>query len=94
MAELIAVKGDKCSHGDGDLQADNNSGKIFIAGKKVVYKASQADPDGQDHAGSADAAEGSSSKVYGEGKLIHRNKDLRACGGETIVSGNTKVYCG
>ncbi len=92
MAELIAVKDDKNTHGNGGLLADNNTGKLFIAGKKVVYKDSKAEIDGEGHVNSDDAAQGTSSKVYGEGILIHRHNDTRACGAKTIVSGNTKVY--
>ncbi len=91
-AELIAVKGDKCDHGDGDLHADNNTGKVFISGKKVVYKASKADDDGQSHGGDDDAAQGSSEKVFAEGIKIHRNNDARACGSKTNVVNQTKVF--
>lgn len=43
--ELISVEGDPCSHGGGELKADNNSGNLFVNGKKVVFNNSNANPD-------------------------------------------------
>lgn len=62
--ELIAVEGDPCSHGGGELKADNNTGKLYINGKKVVYNGSNAQPDRLGHL-NPKAASGSVN-MYGE----------------------------
>lgn len=56
--ELISVEGDPCSHGAGSLTADNNSGNLFVNGKKVVFNGSSANPDKLRHKNPA-AASGS-----------------------------------
>jgi hypothetical protein len=42
---LVSVKDDPDSHGTGELLADNNDGTVFIGGKEVVLKDSNAKPD-------------------------------------------------
>jgi hypothetical protein len=98
MGELVSVLDDPNDHGSGLLDASNNSGKVFINGKKVVYKNSSSRPDdlciplGGDHC--TPSSLGSSSKVFGEGIEFHRNNDSRTCGAVTIASGQSKVFCG
>lgn len=98
MSELISVQGDPNSHINGELLANNNSGKFFINGKKVVYLNSNSDPDllcipiGPPHCNPESI--GHSNKVFSEGIPIHRNNDARICGATTIVLGNTKVFSG
>lgn len=95
---LISVLGDPNSHGAGSLLADNNSGKLFIGGIKVVYQNSHSGPDalcipiGPPHCDPF--ATGHSSTVYSEGIPIHRDGDSRVCGASTIVSGQSTVYSG
>lgn len=62
--ELISVEGDPCSHGNGELKADTNTSKIYINGKKVVYKGSNAYPDRLGHLNPS--ASSGSSEAYGE----------------------------
>lgn len=93
MGRLIAVFGDKNSHNGGELLASNNTGKIFINGKKVVYRESEALPDPMHPPSETKAASGSF-LVFGEGEAIHRDGDNRYCGATTIVEGQTKVFAG
>ncbi len=98
MSELVAIMGDPNSHGNGQLLASNNTGKVFIGGIKVVYVGSSASPDdlcipiGPPHCDPVST--GGSSKVTCEGIAIHRNNDSRVCGAVTVVTGNTKVFAG
>lgn len=98
MAELIAVLGSNNSDGGGPLLADNNSGKFFIGGIKVVYLGSHASPDalcipvGPPHCDPY--ATTASSKVFSEGIAVHRNNDSRVCGASTIVAEQSKVFAG
>lgn len=98
MGELVSVMGDPNTHGAGDLLADNNSGKLFIGGTKVVYLSSAANPDalcipiGPPHCDPF--ATGHSATVFSEGIPIHRNNDGRICGAVTVVSGQSTVFCG
>ena len=95
---LISVFGDINTHGAGELLASNNTGKVFIGGKKVVYINSDASPDdlcpiaGGDHCNPK--SESGSSKVSAQGIAIHRHGDSRNCGATTIVIGQSKVTCG
>ena len=92
MSELVAVFGDKNSHNDGDLLADNNSNKLFIEGKKVVMVGSSALPDDADHP-NPKAATGTSN-FYVSGIQVHRNNDSRDCGAKTVVTNQSKVFSG
>lgn len=98
MAELIAVMGSTNTHVLGDLSADNNSGKVFIGGIKVVYVGSHAAPDllcftvGPPHCDPV--ATTGSTKVFGEGIAIHRHNDGRICGASTVVNEQSKVFAG
>jgi len=95
---LIAVLGDPNTHGNGGLDASNNSGKFFVNGRKVVYLGSTAQPDdlciplGGAHC--APSATSASSKVFSEGIAVHRHGDSRACGATTVVTNQSKVYVG
>ena len=91
---LISVQGDKNTHEDGALLASNNTGKFFISGKKVVYKDSLAEADMLLHLPGATNSSGASSKIFCEGKPIHRHGDSRYCGATTIVTGQSKVTSG
>ena len=62
--ELISVEGDQCTHGNGELKADTNTGKLWINGKKVVYNGSNAYPDRFGHLNPS--ASSGSSEAYGE----------------------------
>jgi uncharacterized Zn-binding protein involved in type VI secretion len=93
MGELVSVQGDENSHVGGALHASNNSGKVWINGKKVVYINSTADGDLLHPPPPTDSLTGSS-KVFCEGIPIHRNNDLRVCGATTVVTGQTKVFAG
>jgi uncharacterized Zn-binding protein involved in type VI secretion len=97
MSKLIAVFGDKNTHGDGDLLASNNSGKVFINGLKVVYVGSDALPDllcPDDPIHCNPLSTTGSSKVFCEGIAVHRQDDLRICLATTIVSNQSKVFAG
>ena len=94
MSELVSVQGDECTHGAGALNASNNTGKVFIQGKKVVYVNSTAQMDMLGDFDTEDASSTGSSKVFAEGIAIHRNNDYRACGAQTIVTGQGKVFAG
>lgn len=95
---LVSVLGDINTDGGGDLLADNNSGKLFIGGIKVVYQNSHANPDplcfivGPPHCDPF--ATGHSATVFSEGIPIHRNGDSRVCDATTIVSGQSSVFSG
>ncbi len=93
MGRLIAVFGDQNTHGGGELLASNNTGKIYINDKKVVYRLSEAMPDPIHPPAETKAASGSL-LVFGEGEAIHRAGDNRFCGATTIVTGQSKVYAG
>lgn len=98
MSELVAVAGSTNSHGLGGLLADNNTGKVFIGGAKVVYLGSHAVADilcfdeGGPHCDPI--ATTASSKVFCEGIAVHRNGDGRLCSATTVVGEQTKVYAG
>ncbi len=92
MGELVAVFGDQNSHGAGDLQASNNSDKVFIQGKRVVMIDSTALIDGSGHGVSLVNAATGSAKVFVQGIKVHRNNDTRYCGASTIVTNQSKVY--
>jgi uncharacterized Zn-binding protein involved in type VI secretion len=48
--KLWAVEGDKCSHGDGDLQATTGAKNVYINGKHVIVApGDQALPDDVPH---------------------------------------------
>lgn len=91
---LVSVFGDNNSHGGGALQASNNSGHFFVNGKKTVYKESLAEPDNAGHPPAATTSKTASSKFYSEGIQVHRHGDLRYCDASTIVTGQTRFYCG
>jgi len=91
---LIAVIGDKNTHGDGDLICDNNPGKVFIGGKLVSFLGCQAAGDKQDHPTGTTNPSTASGKVFGCGIAIHRQGDMRQCGATTVVSNQSKVTAG
>lgn len=98
MGELVSVQGDPNTHKNGQLLADNNSGKLFIGGIKVVYQGSNAIPDdlclldGPPHCNPF--ATGHSPTIFCEGIPIHRNNDSRICGAVTVVGGQSTVFAG
>jgi uncharacterized Zn-binding protein involved in type VI secretion len=98
MSVLISVLGDPNSHGDGQLLASNNSGKVFINNLKVNYVGSSASADvicfvaGPPHCDPL--ASSGSGKVFAEGMSIHRHGDSRVCGASTVVEGQSKVFAG
>lgn len=95
---LVSVFDDPNTHGNGQLDASNNTGKVFINGKKVVYLNSTARPDdlclplGGLHC--TPFATSASSKFFCEGIAVHRHGDSRACGATTVVTQQSKVHSG
>lgn len=94
MSQLISVEGDENTHIEGALTASNNTGKVFIQGKKVNYLDAVGLPDLEFHPPPPTDASTASSKVFAEGIAVHRHGDARYCGATTIVTGQNKVFAG
>jgi uncharacterized Zn-binding protein involved in type VI secretion len=93
MGQLVAVKGDKNTHGHGDLDTNLGDNTIFVEGINIVVKGDRAQvPDDALHDPDETRAEGSSSSFYAYGILVHRQDDARLCGATTIVTGQSTVF--
>lgn len=89
---LVAVLGDKETHGEGALLASNNPSVAFAEGLKIVMVNSLAEGDLAGHAPGATNSATGSAKVFIAGIAVHRHSDLRVCGAATIVTNQGKVY--
>lgn len=96
MSELWAVAGDQNTDIGGALIASVTN--VFINNKAVIIFGDAAQQDqlcptaGGLHC--SPGAKGKSSKVFVNSKGAHRNNDERLCGALTVVTGQSKVYCG
>ena len=90
---LVAVQGDKQSHGNGDLVCSNNS-KVFAGGKRIANYDSDALADLIPHSGDSVKPGTVSSKVFVLGTGVHRNGDSRRCGATTSATNQSKVFVG
>jgi len=94
MAELVAVKDDPNTHGEGKLLASTNPGLFYINGKLLVTVESTATPDNAGHSPHDVNSKGGSSKFFAMGLAVHRNNDARYCDALTVVQGQTKFTSG
>lgn len=92
MSELVAVEGDKESHGHGELDPSNNNSKFFVQGKRIALVGSNAAGDDEHHTSDETKPSEGSSKLFVSGIKVHRNNDKRSCGASTIVSEQSKLY--
>lgn len=90
---LVAVKGDKNTHGKGALLIPPQT-KWKISGKLVCTVDTIAEPDLFGHAPTVVDSSTGSSKFSVAGKKIHRHGDSRYCLATTIVTGQTKFTVG
>lgn len=93
---LWSVQGDTCSHGAGELNADNPQ-TVFINNIPVIdHGPDSASPDtlcydvGPPHC-DPETVEGSPD-VFVYNKPVHRQGDGRICGAETIVDSQSTVF--
>lgn len=97
-SELVSIHLDEDDHGGGNLNSQTQHS--FIQNTKIARIFDDAFPDDScdDDDGNSHCdpypIEGSLLNVFVEGKLIHRNKDHRTCGGITITSQISNVYSG
>lgn len=94
MSELVAVFGDKNSHNDGDLQCDNNPGKMYVQGKLVALKDCSALADSLSHTPDQTKPSQGTGKLWVNGIQVHLNGQSRYCGASTIVTNQSKLYSG
>jgi uncharacterized Zn-binding protein involved in type VI secretion len=103
MAELWAVMGDLCDHGNGAFKDPGDDRKVFINGKPVIVRNDEAYEDnlcdtplgpntGGNHCNPF--ASTASSSVFANNRAAHRNNDERDCGSKTIVDGQSTVFVG
>lgn len=93
MTELLAVEGDECSHGDGQLHpANNNLNKFFVQGKLVALVGSDSDDDALTHTSDEVKPGTGTSKLFVGGIAVHRNNDQRNCFGQTVVTNQSKAF--
>jgi len=92
MANLIAVKGDKNSHGNGDLLIGSTD--VFMNNKEVVTETTNASPDSlcplPPHGNPQTSSY--SSTVFINNKRVHRINDQRTCGAVTVKTNNITVF--
>lgn len=91
-AELWAVQGDECDHGQGQFKEPSRKNTVFINNQPVICRNDEAYPDQAGHI--EDFAEGASSSVYAYNMAAHRNNDGRRCGAKTKVDMQTTVFAG
>jgi len=93
MGELVSVVNDQNDHGAGQLQTPPQT-VWTVNGKLVCTVDTVALADNLFHIPSQTNPSTGQSKWTVAGKAIHRNNDLRYCGGKTVVSGQTKFTVG
>lgn len=91
---LWAVNGDPNTHGGGGL-IPANPRTVYVEGINVIEHEDPAAPDSLCPAAphcSPGTSEGSPN-VFVYGNPVHRHRDGRVCGANTIVSNQSTVFC-
>lgn len=94
MSELVSVKMDPDTHGEGRLLASTNPNLFYINGKLLVTVESEAQPDNAGHTIPEVNSKTGSAKFFAMGLEVHRHNDLRYCDAQTVVEGQTKFFSG
>lgn len=95
-SELISIHLDPNNHGEGNINAQTTHS--FVENTKIcrvfddAFNDNNCD-DGDNHC-DPDPITGSGASVYVEGILVHRDTDIRTCGGRTVTNQVSNVYAG